>query len=59
MSAAKQSMERIEVYCALCVARCGAIAVVENGRFAAPQPDPSDPTGKALCAKGRAAPELV
>jgi anaerobic selenocysteine-containing dehydrogenase len=33
--------------------------VVENGRFVALEPDPSHPTGKALCAKGRAAPELV
>jgi anaerobic selenocysteine-containing dehydrogenase len=32
---------------------------VENGRFIALEPDPSHPTGKALCAKGRAAPELV
>ena len=30
-----------------------------NGRFVALEPDPSHPTGKALCAKGRAAPELV
>jgi len=33
--------------------------VIENGRFIALEPDPSHPTGKALCAKGRAAPELV
>ncbi len=33
--------------------------MVENGRFVALEPDPSHPTGKALCAKGRAAPELV
>ena len=46
-------------YCALCVSRCGSIAVVENGRFVALEPDPSHPTGQALCAKGRAAPELV
>jgi anaerobic selenocysteine-containing dehydrogenase len=59
MSADKQSTERIPTYCALCVSRCGSIAVVENGRFVALEPDPSHPTGKALCAKGRAAPELV
>jgi anaerobic selenocysteine-containing dehydrogenase len=51
--------QRISTYCALCVSRCGAIAVVENGRFVALEPDPSHPTGQALCAKGRAAPELV
>jgi anaerobic selenocysteine-containing dehydrogenase len=33
--------------------------VVEDGRFVALEPDPSHPTGQALCAKGRAAPELV
>lgn len=51
--------QRIPCYCALCVSRCGALAVVEDGRFVALEPDPSHPTGKALCAKGRAAPELV
>src|SRR5215468_9518775 len=59
MLADKQSTERIPTYCAMCVSRCGSIAVVENGRFVALEPDPSHPTGKALCAKGRAAPELV
>lgn len=52
-------VERIPGYCALCVSRCGSIAVVENGRFVALEPDPQHPTGQALCAKGRAAPELV
>ncbi len=51
--------ERTSCYCALCISRCGAIARVEDGRFVALEPDPSHPTGKALCAKGRAAPELV
>lgn len=59
MLADQQAIERIPVYCALCISRCGAIAVVENGRFVALEPDPSHPTGQALCAKGRAAPELV
>ncbi len=59
MSTDTQSTERIPTYCALCVSRCGSIAVIENGRFVALEPDPSHPTGKALCAKGRAAPELV
>jgi anaerobic selenocysteine-containing dehydrogenase len=52
-------VERIPGYCALCISRCGSIAAVENGRFVALEPDPSHPTGQALCAKGRAAPELV
>jgi len=51
--------ERIHGYCALCISRCGSIAVVENGRFVALEPDPSHPTGQAICSKGRAAPELV
>lgn len=59
MLANKGSTERVPGYCALCVSRCGSVAVVENGRFVALEPDPSHPTGKALCAKGRAAPELV
>ena len=50
---------RIPAYCPLCVSRCGCEAVVENGRLVALEPDPSHPTGKALCAKGRAAPEMI
>jgi anaerobic selenocysteine-containing dehydrogenase len=52
-------INRIHGYCALCISRCGSIAVVENGRFVALEPDPSHPTGQAICGKGRAAPELV
>ena len=59
MLAEGQTTQRIPSYCALCTSRCGAIAVVEEGRFVALEPDPSHPTGQALCAKGRAAPELV
>ena len=51
--------ERIRGYCGLCIARCGTVATVENGRFTRLDPDPSHPTGAALCAKGRAAPEFV
>jgi anaerobic selenocysteine-containing dehydrogenase len=56
---ADQTAQRIHTYCGLCIARCGAIAVVEDGRFTRLEPDPAHPTGQALCAKGRAAPELV
>ncbi|MBI1734451.1 MAG: molybdopterin-dependent oxidoreductase [Candidatus Rokubacteria bacterium] len=52
-------IERIQGYCALCRSRCGAISVVDDGRLVAVEPDASHPTGPALCAKGRAAPELV
>ena len=56
---AKSDTARIHGYCGLCVARCGYVAVVEDGRFVSLHPDPTHPTGQALCAKGRAAPELV
>jgi hypothetical protein len=35
------------------------VAVVDDGRLTAIEPDPSHPTGAKLCPKGRAAPELV
>ena len=54
-----EASQRVHCYCGLCVARCGAVAVVEDGRFTALETDPPHPTGQALCAKGRAAPELV
>ena len=57
--AAEKNIERIPGYCALCTSVCGCISVVEDGRLVAVEPDPSHPTGKALCGKGRAAPELV
>ncbi len=50
---------RIPAFCPLCVSRCGCEAVVEDGRLLAIEPDPLHPTGEALCAKGRASPELV
>jgi anaerobic selenocysteine-containing dehydrogenase len=53
------STARIQGYCGLCIARCGCIAEVKDGKFVALHPDPKHPTGQALCAKGRAAPELV
>lgn len=59
MAKQTQTTERIPGYCALCISRCGSLAVVENDRFVGLEPDPSHPTGQALCAKGRAAPELV
>jgi anaerobic selenocysteine-containing dehydrogenase len=51
--------QRIPGFCALCRSRCGCISVVEDGRLVAVEPDPGHPTGKSLCVKGRAAPELV
>ena len=49
----------VPTFCPLCVSRCGAIATVEDGRLVSLRPDPSHPTGSALCVKGKAAPELV
>lgn len=57
--ASSTTSAQIPCYCALCISRCGAIAHVENGRFVALEPDPSHPTGRALCAKGKVAPEIV
>jgi anaerobic selenocysteine-containing dehydrogenase/ferredoxin-NADP reductase len=46
-------------FCTLCRSRCGTINLVENGRLIAVKPNPAHPTGKALCPKGRAAPEIA
>src|SRR3954469_2580874 len=49
----------VATFCPLCVSRCGARADVVDGTFRALLPDPSHPTGRALCLKGKAAPEIV
>ena len=53
------AVQRIKGYCALCWSSCGCVSVVEDGKLVAVEPNPEHPTGHALCAKGRAAPELV
>ena len=50
---------RTHGYCALCRSRCGCLSVVRDGRLVAVEPDPGHPTGRKLCAKGLAAPEIV
>jgi anaerobic selenocysteine-containing dehydrogenase len=50
---------RVATFCPMCVSACGATATVVDGRFTALEPDPSHPTGRALCVKGRAAPEIA
>ena len=50
---------RIPGWCALCRSRCGCISVVRGDLLIKVEPDPSHPTGRALCAKGQAAPEQV
>ena len=46
--------EKLPTFCPLCVSRCGAIATIEDGALTALEPDPSHPTGQALCIKGKA-----
>lgn len=52
-------VERIPGYCTLCRSRCGTTTIVDNGRMIGVENLPGHPTGGALCAKGRAAPEMV
>lgn len=54
-----EASTRVATFCPLCVSRCGATATITHGAFTALEPDPSHPTGQALCIKGKAAPEIV
>ncbi|QCL74818.1 2Fe-2S iron-sulfur cluster binding domain-containing protein [Agrobacterium tumefaciens] len=51
--------KEIPGYCTLCRSRCGTLNVVDDGRLVEVRPNPSHPTGKAICPKGRAAPEIA
>nr|WP_256570507.1 molybdopterin-dependent oxidoreductase [Bradyrhizobium sp. CCGUVB1N3] len=51
--------QRVPGYCTLCRSRCGSTMVIKNGQLIGVEPLPRHPTGGALCAKGRAAPEMV
>ena len=57
MAEASTSIE-VATYCPLCVSRCGALATVSNGTFTLNR-DPSHPTGKVLCIKGKEAPAIT
>ncbi|WCT79138.1 molybdopterin-dependent oxidoreductase [Novosphingobium humi] len=46
-------------FCTLCRSRCGAVFVTQDGRLREVLPDDQHPTGGALCAKGRSAPEIL
>ena len=48
----------VATYCPLCVSRCGARATVAGGTFTLNR-DPSHPTGKVLCIKGKEAPAIT
>jgi anaerobic selenocysteine-containing dehydrogenase len=50
--------EEIHTYCPMCIAQCGVVAIVENGKFTKVRPDSGHPNG-GICIKGSAAPELV
>jgi len=52
-------LSRIPGFCTLCRSRCGTWNTVEDGRLVAVEAAPSHPTGRAVCAKGRAAPEIA
>jgi anaerobic selenocysteine-containing dehydrogenase len=51
--------DQIQGFCALCWSRCGCISEIKDGILISVKPDPSHPTGSALCAKGKAAPEKI
>lgn len=53
------AVQEIAGYCPLCRSRCGTLNVVEDGQLVAVKPNPAHPTGKAICPKGRAAPEIA
>lgn len=56
----ERALPEIKVgYCTLCRSRCGSLNHVVDGRLVAVTPNPTHPTGAALCTKGRAAPELI
>ena len=57
MAEASTSTE-LATYCPLCVSRCGARATVSDGTFTLHR-DPSHPTGKVLCIKGKEAPAIT
>jgi anaerobic selenocysteine-containing dehydrogenase/ferredoxin-NADP reductase len=50
---------RLAGYCTLCKSNCGCVSVVRDERLIAIEPLTGHPTGGALCAKGRAMPELT
>ena len=49
--------EAVHTYCPMCVAQCGVVAVVEDGRLTKIKPESEHPNG-GICIKGSAAPEI-
>ena len=50
MSADIPNVRQVHGYCSLCIARCGTVATVTYDRFTRLDPDPTHPTGAAICA---------
>src|SRR5713226_8642449 len=59
ISSEPNAISKMHGYCALCTAHCATIATVENGYVTRLDPNFDHPHGGALCAKGKAAPDLV
>lgn len=53
------TIEEKKGFCTLCRSRCGTINVVDGDTLVEVRPDPTHPTGRAMCLKGKSAPELV
>jgi anaerobic selenocysteine-containing dehydrogenase len=49
----------VTTYCGLCFVGCPAVITVRDGQVVSLEPDRSHPQGGAVCAKGRAAPEIL
>ncbi len=49
----------VATFCAQCRSRCGCKVLVQNKRIVDIKPQPSHPSGKAICPKGKAIKELV
>lgn len=48
----------VRTYCSLCGVGCPSAVAIDGDRVAALEPDLEHPQGGAICAKGRAAPEI-
>jgi anaerobic selenocysteine-containing dehydrogenase/ferredoxin-NADP reductase len=58
-AAREETVAELASFCTLCRSHCGTVNRVEGGRLVEIRADPSHPTGRATCAKGRAGPEIV
>lgn len=52
-------VRKVPGWCALCRSRCGTINTIEGGRLVAVAANPEHPTGRAICPKGKSAPEIA